>query len=168
VVLAGCAARTPRVTSPIEPLPAEYYAARDNRQPVIELWRERFGDPQPNAMVDTASSVNPAVLQAVARMRLARAQAGISRAERYPRFSGGVNAQRQRQNLAALGAVSALAPDGAASGPMPVIVDNYGLSVGISWGLARGLRRAFRNVRVAHINSAGAEGPTRRCLKGRG
>jgi multidrug efflux system outer membrane protein len=135
LALAGCTVSTPEVISPIEPLPAEYYAARDDRQHIFERRWERLGDPRLNAMVDRASSASHAVLQAAARMRLARAQAGISRAEMFPQFSGDVNASRQRQNLAALGAVSALTPEGVAPGPTPVIVDNYGLSIDISWEL---------------------------------
>ncbi len=139
VMLAGCAATPPQVAPPIDNLPISYQAAPKQSRPVADQWWRSFDDAQLDALVEKSSRSNPAVLQAVARMRVAQSQAGISRAERFPQVTGGVNASRQRQNLAALGAFGALAPSegegGGAGVPTAFISDNYGLSVDISWEL---------------------------------
>lgn len=135
LMLAGCVS-TPQIARPIKDIPAAYVAASDNRERVIDQWWLSFGDAQLNSLVEQASSASPAVLQAVARSRIAQAQAGISRAERLPQVTGSGNATRQRQNLSALGAFSAIGPgEGEAGGSTAFITDNYGLSVDVSWDL---------------------------------
>lgn len=111
-------------------------AASASNEAVIDDWWQSFGDARLNALVEQAASANPAVLQAVARARMAQAQAGISRAERFPQVTGGVTAARQRQNLSGLGAFGALAPvEGGEPSSTSFITDNYGLSVDVSWEL---------------------------------
>lgn len=135
VPLAACTV-TPNIQVPVENLPDAYVAAPERSEPVMGEWWRSFDDPLLNALVEQASSTNPAVLQAVARSRMAQAQAGISRAERFPQVSGGVTASRQRQNLSGLGAFSALAPaQGGEPASTAFITENYGLSVDVSWEL---------------------------------
>lgn len=90
----------------------------------VDFWWRDFGDAQLNAFVTTALEKNPGLAQALARTRMAEAQARLNRADQLPQVGLGAGAARQRQNMPDLTGESA-----------PVISNNYDVSVDVSWEL---------------------------------
>lgn len=133
--VAGCAG-TP-TARPDLPLPATgFIADAGQTRPVSEQWWRQFEDAQLTAFVEQALDRNPALGQALARMRQAEAQARIARADRLPQIGAGASASRQRQNLAGLGALGAIGdlpglPDGGI--PSSFHSSTYALSLDVSW-----------------------------------
>ncbi len=66
-------------------------------------WWLAFNDPALNALIDEATSANASRAAAAARVKQARAIAGISEADRVPQVGVGLGAQRARPSGAALG-----------------------------------------------------------------
>lgn len=80
-------------------------------QPRGEWWRA-FNDPVLDGLIDDATRANASLAMAAARVKQARAIAGITEADRIPQIGVGVAAQRGRQSALSLGLPegSALAP----------------------------------------------------------
>ncbi|MEW9856510.1 efflux transporter outer membrane subunit [Novosphingobium sp. M1R2S20] len=94
---------TPELDRIVADPPTRFVAASAEQGAVIDEWWRRFGDDQLNGYVERAAVYNPQILQAVARVEQARAQARVARADLYPQLGVGLNASRQRQNLAGSG-----------------------------------------------------------------
>ncbi|MDH5823676.1 TolC family protein [Luteimonas sp. RD2P54] len=113
ILLGGCAVAPREAPEPgsivAEPRQRFVAAGPGAAAPVVDAWWTRFDDPLLTEYVDRAGFHHPSVLQAVARVEQARAQARIARADLYPQVDGRFSASRQRQNLAGLG-VGALLP----------------------------------------------------------
>lgn len=117
-------------------LPPRFLAAPAGTGPIAEQWWTRFGDPRLNELVNEAVLQNTSVAQAMARVRIAQAQARIARADLFPQASGGLTASRQRQpatGLPGLGQLPGL-PDGAEA-PDAFTITNYAATVDVNWEL---------------------------------
>src|SRR5690606_34422675 len=91
----------------------------------VDLWWRDFGDARLDAFVDTALEKNPGLAQALARTRIAEAQARLNRADQLPQVGLGAGAARQRQNM----------PDPLTGENAQVISNNYDVAVDVSWEL---------------------------------
>ncbi|WKB51480.1 efflux transporter outer membrane subunit [Eleftheria terrae] len=102
-VLAGCALG-PDYRRPEAALPAAYPAdaaavpAAGQPQAVAPDWWKLFGDPQLDALVDTALARNTDLQQAVARVEQAEALEQQARAAQWPSVDLGANATRSRSS----------------------------------------------------------------------
>lgn len=123
--LAGCASVKPEPAQTPFELPPAFMASSTAAQTPQERWWQDFADPQLNAFVETALEKNPALGQALARARIAEAQARIRRADQLPQVGVGVGTARQRQNM----------PDLMTGETAPVISNNHNLALDISWEL---------------------------------
>ena len=128
LLLAGCGA--PRFRQPEITVPAAFkedrkvFSAADGStwkvgrpaeaEPRGEWWRA-FGDPSLDALVAEATAGNQDLAVAAARVKQARAIAGIAEADRIPQLGVGVGAQRER-----LSPLEAQLPRGTAVAPMNV------------------------------------------------
>lgn len=127
-------------------IPPEFLADTVEGQVDADWWL-RFGDPLLTYIIENELADNPSVLQALARVEQARAQARITRADLLPQANAGLTASRQRQNLSGFGAIGELlAAEGGeqAPGAPPedgedeasyFISDNYQLSLDVQWQL---------------------------------
>lgn len=131
--LAACA--SPQLDRPnlARELPVTFKAGGVSAQPDDQWWT-RFGDEQLTRLIDEAVSESPSVGQALARVAQARAQGRIQRANQLPQVSSSTSASRARQNLGGLGALGAI-PGLPQSEDVPsgFIVENYALSLDVSW-----------------------------------
>ncbi|MEI2418198.1 efflux transporter outer membrane subunit [Orrella sp. JC864] len=91
-----------------------------------ERWWQDFGDAQLDRFVDTALLGNPDLAQAIARTRIAQAQARLQRADQLPQVGLGAGAARQRQNVAGMPG---------SPGAVPMIGTGYDASLDVSWEL---------------------------------
>lgn len=123
IVSGGCAVKPEPAHTPFR-LPAAFVASTQASYTPQELWWQDFADPQLNAFVESALQANPALGQALARARIAEAQARIRRADQLPQVGLGLGSARQRQNLPDLTGETA-----------PVISTNHHLALDISWEL---------------------------------
>lgn len=150
LLLAGCAVgpnyRPPQVTMP--PAYNEQLAAATN-QPSAELsqWWRLFHDAQLDTLIEQATLANHDVRLAVARVREARAQAGISRSALFPSLNA--NGEYSRQRL------SRNTPSGflarAADQPLEQNVFDAGFDLNWEVDLFGGNRRALQ---AAHADLA--------------
>lgn len=85
-LLAGCApmANGERAPLPID-VPPSFSAADPGSAEIDGRWWESFGDLRLNALVERALARNPTIGQAIGRLRQARAQARLDRADLVPR-----------------------------------------------------------------------------------
>ncbi len=112
MVLAGCAA--PQLQAPDIEIPSGYKEAAladagrwKPAQPAEAQargeWWKVFNDPELNRLIDDATAANANLAAAAARVRQARAIAGIAEADRVPAIDAGVGAQRARASAVSLG-----------------------------------------------------------------
>ncbi|WP_188055194.1 efflux transporter outer membrane subunit [Sphingosinithalassobacter sp. CS137] len=147
LLLGGCTVGTPAAPElgAIVADPRERFVAAEpaDAAPIVDAWWTRFEDPLLSEYVERAGVHNPSILQAVARVEQARAQARVARADLYPQISGRFNASRQRQNLAGLGFSEILptapgggTPDGGGEDEVASFVtDSFSLNANVSWEL---------------------------------
>src|SRR3546814_401147 len=106
VTLAGCV--PPRPPSPqaatITPSPVWRTDLTGTAQIDIAWWRQ-FGDPALSAQVEAAIANNPDIAIAAARVREARAQEALARAQLFPTLDAGLSASHSR-SVSALGSAS--------------------------------------------------------------
>lgn len=112
LILAGCAA--PDLHAPQIDVPAKFKedstgeaakwkpAQPAEAQPRGEWWRA-FNDPALNQLIDEATKANANLAAAAARVKQARALAGIAEADRIPQVNAQVGAQRGRASDVSLG-----------------------------------------------------------------
>jgi multidrug efflux system outer membrane protein len=137
-LLAGCSLVPPAPAPEIE-VPARFrQAALDGNdtgswkpaEPAEQAargeWWKLFGDAQLDALIEQARRDSPTLASAAARVRQARALAGVARADRVPRVDAGIGAQRGRSSPASLGL-----KDGADVSPQSL----YRAPLSISWEL---------------------------------
>lgn len=124
ILIGACASVQPEPAQVPFSLPAGFVAADQAGYSPVDFWWRDFGDAQLNAFVTTALEKNPGLAQALARTRMAEAQARLNRADQLPQVGLGAGAARQRQNMPDLTGESA-----------PVISNNYDVSVDVSWEL---------------------------------
>ena len=127
LVLAGCSS-VPELKAPALDMPSSFkesptplvasdgtrwQVARPAEAQPRGRWWQAFNDPALTALVDEASAANASLAVAAARVKQARAIAGIASAERVPQVSAGIGAQRNRVSSISLGQPegSAVAPD---------------------------------------------------------
>lgn len=122
--LAGCASVQPQPPEAPVALPPQFLAAPQGEQAPADLWWRTFGDSQLNAFVDVALERNPGLTQALARSRMAEAQARVARADRLPQIGVGLGSTRQRQNITD--------PTGQDT---TVIANNHNAALDVSWEL---------------------------------
>lgn len=137
VAFAGCVNLAPTYERPAVELPAGWGS---EGRPVAqgEAWWRVFGDAQLDRFVNEALAHNANLALAVARIDEARAQFGISRAERFPAVSAGL--QRNRAQLSERS--STPLPPGT-----PLLTDTHRASLDTAyeldlWGRLRNARRA--------------------------
>jgi multidrug efflux system outer membrane protein len=123
--LAACASVKPEPAEVPFELPAAFAAAPYQSYAPNERWWEDFGDPQLNVFVETALLRNPGLGQALARTRIAEAQARINRADQLPQLGVGLGSTRQRQNM----------PNPLTGEMEPTISNNHNLALDVSWEL---------------------------------
>ena len=132
-LLGACA--SPQLDRPelAQNLPVNFAAGGVPAQPDDQWWT-RFGDERLTSLIDEAVTESPQVGQALARVEQARAQARIQRADQLPQISASGSASRSRQTLGGLGPVGAIPgiPEGE-EGPSGFVVENYALSLDVSW-----------------------------------
>ena len=126
LLLTACAVTPPEHPPPAVPLPAQFAAAPAAASPASERWWEAFGDGQLDAFVQDALDRNPGIGQAIARARIAEAQARVAGADRLPQAGVGLNSSRQRQSLPAFPGVE----EGGHT-----TINNHALSLDVSWEL---------------------------------
>ena len=117
LILAGCAApafEPPQLAVPAaykEPLVPAASAAEAARwkpaqpaeaQPRGEWWKV-FGDARLDALIAQATQANPGLAAAAARLKQARAIAGVTQAEQVPEVNAGFGVQRSRPSAVSLG-----------------------------------------------------------------
>jgi outer membrane protein, multidrug efflux system len=109
MILAGCAA--PALRDPQIEVPSGFKEAADGRwkpaqpaeaQPRGEWWKA-FNDNALNKLIDDATAANANLAAAAARVKQARAIAGIVEADRSPTINAGLGVQRGRASANALG-----------------------------------------------------------------
>jgi multidrug efflux system outer membrane protein len=111
-VLSACSS-VPRMAPPQLNVPASFkeaqvadgtwkLAAPAEAQPRGEWWLA-FGDTTLTALIAQAASASPTLDQAAARVRQARALAGVAEADRVPQVGVGLGAKRARASDASLG-----------------------------------------------------------------
>lgn len=101
LLLAACSA--PALQQPVIPMPPAYKEAPDGTtwkraqpaeaSPRGQWWRA-FNDPDLTRLVEEATASNASLAVAAARVRQARAIAGIVEADRIPQIGAGIGAQR--------------------------------------------------------------------------
>lgn len=108
LVLAGCAA--PELRMPEIDMPAAFKEEQGRwktAQPAESqergMWWKAFGDSRLDSLIDEATRASPGLAQAVARMKQARAIAGITEADRVPQVGIDAGARRGRSSPASLG-----------------------------------------------------------------
>jgi multidrug efflux system outer membrane protein len=120
VVLAGCAAPELRAPQVDTPSGFKEEVAFDGRwkpaqpaeaQPRGEWWKA-FNDSTLNKLIDDATAANANLAAAAARVKQARAIAGIVEADRIPQVTAEASGQRARLSAAAAGL-----PEGSVTGP---------------------------------------------------
>src|SRR5690606_35550892 len=87
LLLSACATVEPEPAQLSFGLPAEFSAHPGEAFAGSEHWWQGFGDARLDQFVTTALQSNPALAQALARTRIAEAQARVSRADRWPQIS---------------------------------------------------------------------------------
>ncbi len=109
LLLAGCGTLGPDYKRPEVPLPASYSAATPvgASAGVPDAWWTLFGDPVLDRLEAEALAANQDLAAAAGRVEEARALLGLSRAERLPEVTAGVNGTRYR-----LSQQTAQLPDG--------------------------------------------------------
>lgn len=123
MILAGCAT-APELQAPRIDIPTAYKESASDQaalwkpaqpaeaQPRGEWWKA-FNDPVLNQLIDEAATANPNLAAAAARLKQARALAGISEADRLPAIGAQFGPQRARASDVALGL-----PQGTATAPV--------------------------------------------------
>ncbi|MDL2356820.1 MAG: efflux transporter outer membrane subunit, partial [Pseudomonadota bacterium] len=126
LILAACSS-TPELKAPALPMPSAF---KESQQPLQAAdgtswrvaqpaeaqprgqWWLAFHDPELSAMIVQATDANASLAVAAARVKQARALAGLAEADRGVQVGAGVGAQRGRVSAVSLGL-----PDGAAVAP---------------------------------------------------
>lgn len=124
LILGACASVQPEPPHVPFSLPAGFVAAEQARYAPVDFWWRDFGDARLDAFVNTALEKNPGLAQALARSRMAEAQARLNRADQLPQVGLGAGAARQRQNLPGITGENAA-----------VIGNNYDVALDVSWEL---------------------------------
>jgi multidrug efflux system outer membrane protein len=102
-LLAGCTVG-PKYNRPSVATPTVFRGAADPTAPpdahsLADLkWFELFKDSQLQELINTASTQNYDIREAVARVSAARAQLGITRAEQFPDITGTADITKQRNS----------------------------------------------------------------------
>ena len=131
LLLAGCAAPRDEAPEIGVTIPPAFIAAEGTAGPINDRWWTRFGDPQLEASVERAVADSPAIGQAIARVRQARAAARIAGADRLPQVDASLSAARQRLSLESLGII--VPGGGSGEGPASYTIETYDLTANVSW-----------------------------------
>jgi outer membrane protein, multidrug efflux system len=96
LIISGCAAVGPNYVPPAPKVPASFAEApvgasadAGNAQPIDDAWWKNLGDPVLEGLLKEALTSAPSIAEAQARVREARALAGIAGAGRYPTVDAG-------------------------------------------------------------------------------
>ncbi|MFM9434195.1 outer membrane protein, multidrug efflux system [Janthinobacterium sp. CG_23.3] len=123
------------------------------QQPRGEWWLA-FNDPALNQLIAEATKANANLAVAAARVRQARAIAGIAEADRVPQIGAGVGAQRSRASAVSLGL-----PQGTAVAPATLYQANLTASYELDL-----FGRVASNVSAARADAAAVEATFRSVL----
>lgn len=148
-LLGACMSVKPEPAQLSFDIPETFVTPITEQQAAAEQWWQGFGDDQLNNFVTTALERNPALIQAIARTRIAEAQARLNRADQLPQAAVGVGATRQRQKLMGMPGMGAgiggetgtdmeTALDEGADNPIAadaILFNNYNATLDISWEL---------------------------------
>jgi multidrug efflux system outer membrane protein len=161
LVLAGCAA--PEFHQPLVATPAafkedtgggKWKPAQPAEAQARGEWWKAFHDARLDVLVAEATAANQNLAAAAARVKQARALAGVARADRIPQVGLQAGAQRSRESAAAQG----LAP-GSAVAPGNVFQAGLGVSYEVDL-----FGRVASNVSAAQADAAGSEATFRSVL----
>lgn len=93
LLLAACSlAPAPSVPEPVAELPGSFEGSEEPGAHEAREWWTTFQDPALNTVIDSVLAANFDLAEAVARVRQARAQAGIARASLLPAIQAGTTA----------------------------------------------------------------------------
>lgn len=139
LVLSACATLEPEPPPVPFTLPAEFSAPATAGTAAADHWWTHFGDARLDEFVAAALEHNPALAQAVARARMAEAQARVSRADRLPQIGLGLESMRQRQPLmAGMPSIDDSVP-GLEGVTLPsrdaMLINNHSIALDVSWEL---------------------------------
>ena len=123
------------------------------QQPRGEWWLA-FNDPALNQLIAEATQANANLAVAAARVRQARAIAGVAEADRIPQIGANLGAQRGRASARSLGL-----PSGAAVAPATTYQANLTASYEVDL-----FGRVAANVSAAHADAAAVEATFRSVL----
>lgn len=139
LALSACATLEPEPQPVPFTLPAEFVAPAIAGTATAEHWWKDFDDAHLDEFVATALEHNPALAQAVARARMAEAQARVNRADRLPQIGLGLESSRQRQPLMmgmpSLGDTIPGFDEDALPSRDAMLVNNHSVALDISWEL---------------------------------
>lgn len=121
LAISGCAIQLPSMGSAYNEQLPENWQSLSERGLVDDNWWLTFDDGRLSALIIKAADKNPALLQAAARSEQARAQAGITGADRLPSLSAMLNATKQEQPLTTLGETRRITSE------------SYGASLNVNW-----------------------------------
>lgn len=121
-LIGACASVQPEPAYVPFKLPADFVAAGQSDYASADYWWREFADARLDAFVGAALQNNPELAQALARSRIAEAQARLNRADQLPQVGLGAGGARQRQNLPDLTGENAA-----------VIGNNYDVALDVSW-----------------------------------
>ncbi len=133
---------------------ARWKAAQPAEQQPRGAWWLAFRDPALTALVEEAGAANPGLSMAAARVRQARAIAGIAAADRVPQVGAGLGAQRARRSP-----LEAQLPQGMA----PQAHTSYSASLSASYEVDL-FGRVAAGVEAARGDAAAAEAAYRSVL----
>src|SRR5690606_25883380 len=131
-LLGACAVKQPDPPGPPVALPPGFAAGDGPAAVVHEAWWRDFHDPRLNEFVASALQQSPALAQAIARRRMAEAQARIDGADTLPQVSVGLNSARQRQNLPL---DDLPLPGGQGGDDLHILTNSHSASLDVSWEL---------------------------------
>ena len=94
IVLNGCANLAPQRERPAMPVPESWQETLAGQNASDLGWKDAFPDPALQELITTALNENRSLRQAILNIDKARAQAGITRADRFP----AIDAQGQNSN----------------------------------------------------------------------
>lgn len=140
IAVTGCSfTPSPEIPQPVANLPEIFLESETTAEYTPLQWWRDFRDPTLNALIDSALVSNLDLVEAVARVELARARSGIAWAELFPQVQANTDASTTNQpaNTGIGGAFRDLTNDSTQTGPRLDRFDfsTYSASLGFSWEL---------------------------------
>lgn len=146
-LVAGCSF-IPDFMRPAAPVPEKFAGAGESAASAVPGWQAYFADPALHTLIEAALAHNRDMRIALSRVEEARAQAGITRANRFPTLEGQAAANRSRM------------PEDLSGNGSARTTSRYDLGLGITsfeldfWGRVAALNEAARAQYLASEEAA--------------